>query len=70
MYDASAVDPRAGTPTRLNKRQAPVFFVVVPTTRWYPYAIDFQHKQECQAREAFLELLGKDTSLRCPLRAD
>jgi hypothetical protein len=70
MYDASAYDPSAGVPTRLNKLTATTFFVIVPTERWQPYAIDFQHKQECKFKAALEKSLGIDTSLQCPLRAE
>lgn len=70
MYDQSAYDPSAGAPTRWNKKQATTYFVIVPTERWQPYAIDFQHKQECKAREAFETYLGEKTSLGCPLKVE
>jgi hypothetical protein len=68
LYDPSATDPGAGAPTVLNKRQPPTYFVIVPTERWQPYAIDFQHEQECEVKAAIEERLGIKTSLGCPLR--
>jgi hypothetical protein len=70
MYDRTAYDPSAGTPTVGNKEQATTYFVIVPTERWRPYAIDFQHKQECKTKWAFKEDLGKESSLTCPLMAE
>jgi len=70
MYDRSAYDPGAGTPTKMNKSQAPTFFVITPTERWQPYAIDFQEKQQCKFKKAFETDLGMKTSLECPLMAE
>ena len=70
MYDRSAYDPSAGKPTKMNKSQAPTFFVITPTERWQPYAIDFQHKQQCKFKKALEEDIGLKTSLECPLMAE
>lgn len=70
MYDKTAYDSSAGVPTKMNKAQAPTFFVITPTERWQPYAIDFQHKQQCKFKKAIEADLGVKTSLRCPLMAD
>jgi hypothetical protein len=67
MRDKTAYDPRAGQPTLANKSQATTYFVIVPTERWQPYAIDFQEKQECKFKAAIKEWAGVDTSLSCPL---
>jgi hypothetical protein len=69
MYDPAAYDSSAGAPTRLNKRQAATFFVITPTERWQPYAIDFQHKQECKFKVALENDIGLKTNLACPLKA-
>jgi hypothetical protein len=70
VYDEAAVNPAAGLPKRRNKRLAPTFFVVVPMQRWEPYAIDFQHLQECMAAENLPKYLGRTLELGCPLKAD
>ncbi len=70
MYDRAAYDPTAGLPKTFNKKQATTYFVIVPTVSWQPYAIDFQHKQECKFAAAFQADLGKQTSLTCPLKAN
>lgn len=66
-YDASTIDPSAGTPTAMNKTLATTAFVIVPTDRWSEYTLDFQKDQECRSKEAFTTYLGKKTSLSCPL---
>ena len=70
MYDRAAYDPGAGLPRSLNKKQDTTYFVIVPTTHWQPYTIDFQYKQECKAHANLLEFTGVDTDLNCPLRVD
>lgn len=70
MYDPTAYDPRAGLPAVRNKKQATTYFVIVPTVSWQPYAIDFQHKQECKFAAAIEADLGVRTSLGCPLKAE
>lgn len=70
MYDRTAYDPSAGTPTTANKKQDTTYFVIVPTVSWQPYAIDFQRKQECKFKAAIETDLGKTTSLTCPLKAE
>ncbi|HUH02462.1 MAG TPA: hypothetical protein VML75_10725, partial [Kofleriaceae bacterium] len=70
VYDEAAVNPAAGLPVRRNKRLAPTFFVIVPMQRWEPYAIDFQHLQECMAAENLPKYLGRTLELGCPLRAE
>lgn len=70
MYDRTAYDPSAGAPTKMNKSQAPTFFVITPTERWQPYAIDFQEKQQCKFKKAIETDLGLKTSLECPLMAE
>ncbi len=67
MRDKTAYDPSAGEPTNQNKSQATTYFVIVPTERWQPYAIDFQEKQECKFKVAIKRWTGIDTSLTCPL---
>jgi hypothetical protein len=66
-YDASTIDPGAGTPTAMNKSLATTAFVIVPTDRWSEYTLDFQKDQECRAKRAFSTYLKKNTSLSCPL---
>lgn len=66
MRDPRAYDSTAGAPRALNKALAPTFFVLSPTERWQPYAIDFQHKQLCKFKKALEADLGLSTSLRCP----
>ena len=70
MYDRAAYDPSAGEPKALNKKQNTTYFVITPTERWQPYALDFQYKQECKIKAAIERATGKKTSLTCPLRAD
>lgn len=70
MHDPTAYDPRAGKPTKLNKLINTTFFVIVPTERWQPYAVDFQHKQQCKFKAAFKKYLGVDVKLDCPLRVE
>ena len=70
MYDQSAYDPKAGTPTKLNKRQATTFFVLTPTERWKPYAIDFQHKQACKFKTSLEKDLGRNVTIACPLKVE
>lgn len=70
FYDPAATDPGAGEPRGLNKRQDTTYFVIAPTERWQPYAIDFQHKQECKIKDAIKTALGLETSLTCPLKAE
>lgn len=70
MYDASAYDASAGAPSTLNKRQAATFFVITPTVSWQPYAIDFQHKQQCKFKTNLQHDLGREVNLTCPLKAD
>ena len=69
-YDPAATDPTAGMPRALNKDQDTTYFVITPTERWQPYAIDFQHKQECKIKAAIKKALGLETSLGCPLKAE
>lgn len=70
FYDKAATDPSAGKPRALNKKQDTTYFVIVPTERWQPYAIDFQHKQECKIKAAIKKAIGVDTNLECPLQAE
>jgi hypothetical protein len=67
MYDPTAYDPSAGLPRFRNKKQGVTYFVIVPTNRWQPYMIDFQHKQECKTKVALATDLGVETDLGCPL---
>jgi hypothetical protein len=68
LYDNTPLSPKSGIPTILSKPQPTSFFVIVPNEKWQPYAIDFQHKQMCQTRDAFKALLGVDLKIDCPLK--
>jgi hypothetical protein len=61
------LDPKNGAPGVANPAIPTTNFIIVPTTGWEPYTIQFQQDQECKARKAMKELLGKETSLTCPL---
>lgn len=67
MQDAAAYDPKAMPTKGLNKSQATTYFVLVPTTHWQPYMVDFQHKQECKAKVNLAKYAGVETDLSCPL---
>lgn len=69
--DPANVDPSKGTPKTRNKQLATLNFVIVPTTRWEAFTIEFLHHQECRGKERLTETLGADAAkgFGCPLAA-
>lgn len=61
------LDPKKGVPAVENPPIPTTNFVIVPTTGWEPYTLQFQQDQECKARKALKEFIGKEPSLTCPL---
>ena len=69
--DPANVDPGKGAPATPNKPLATLNFVIVPTTHWEAFTIDFLHHQECRGKQHLEQYLGPDAAagLTCPLAA-
>ncbi|MEJ7603780.1 MAG: hypothetical protein WKG01_38190 [Kofleriaceae bacterium] len=69
--DLANVDPSKGVPRANNKSLATLNFVIVPSTHWEAFTIDFLHHQECRGKQHLEQYLGPDAGkgLTCPLAA-
>ncbi len=67
--DPANVDPSKGVPKAKNKPLATLNFVIIPTTHWEAFTIDFLHHQECRGKDRITETLGAEAAkgLTCPL---
>jgi hypothetical protein len=69
--DLANVDPSKGVPKTRNKPIATLNFVIIPTTRWEEFTLEFLKHQECRGKAQLEELFGPDAAkgLTCPLAA-
>lgn len=67
--DLANVDPKAGTPKSRNKPLPTLNFVIVPTTHWEAFTLDFLAHQECRGKQHLEQFLGPDAAkgLGCSL---
>lgn len=67
--DPANVDPSKGAPKSRNKSIATLNFVIIPTTHWEAFTLEFLKHQECRGKERLEQSLGPDAAkgLTCPL---
>ena len=67
--DPANTDPSQGVPKTRNKKIATLNFVIIPTTHWEEFTLDFLKHQECRAKENYAQFLTADAAkgLTCPL---
>ena len=67
--DPANVDPTKGAPKAKNHTLPTLNFVIVPTTTWEPFTLEFLQHQECRGKANLTEYLGADAAkgLSCPL---
>ncbi|MDB4963833.1 MAG: hypothetical protein JWP01_3832 [Myxococcales bacterium] len=67
--DLANTDPTQGVPKTRNKKIATLNFVIVPSTHWEEFTLDFLKHQECRAKQNYEQFLGADAAkgLTCPL---
>jgi hypothetical protein len=67
--DPANTDPSAGLPKARNKKLATLNFVIIPTTHWEEFTLDFLKHQECRAKQNYEQFLTADAAkgLTCPL---
>jgi hypothetical protein len=67
--DPANVDPTKGTPKHVNHALPTVDFVIIPTTRWEPFTLEFLAHQECRGKMFITQYLGADAAkgLTCSL---
>lgn len=70
--DPANTDPSKGVPKTRNKKLATLNFVIIPTTHWEEFTIDFLHHQECRGKERLEETFGPEaaTGFGCPLTGE
>jgi hypothetical protein len=69
--DPANVDPTKGVPKTRNKPIATLNFVIIPTTHWEEFTLEFLKHQECRGKDQLEQFLGPDAAkgLTCPLAA-
>ncbi len=67
--DLANVDPSKGVPKTRNKKIATLNFVIIPTTHWEEFTLEFLKHQECRGKAMLEEFIGPDAAkgLTCPL---
>jgi hypothetical protein len=67
--DLANTDPSKGLPKTRNKKLETLNFVIIPTTHWEQFTLDFLKHQECRGKDMITEFLGPDAAkgLTCPL---
>lgn len=67
--DLANTDPSKGTPKSRNKKIQTLNFVIVPTTRWEEFTLEFLKHQECRGKQHIEQFLGPEFAkgLTCPL---
>jgi hypothetical protein len=66
--DKANTDPTAGIPKSRNKKIATLNFVIIPTTHWEEFTLEFLKHQECRAKQNYEQFLTADAAkgLTCP----
>lgn len=66
--DPANTDPTKGIPKAPNKKIATLNFVIVPTTHWEEFTLEFLKHQECRAKQNYEQFLTADAAkgLTCP----
>jgi hypothetical protein len=67
--DLANVDPSKGVPKTRNRKIATLNFVIIPTTHWEEFTLEFLKHQECRGKQMLEEFIGPDAAkgLTCPL---
>jgi hypothetical protein len=67
--DPANVDPTKGTPKAPNHALPTLNFIIIPSTDWQPFTLEFLQHQECRGKGMLEQYLGKDSAKRltCPL---